>query len=118
MLDEKTIRQFFDLINQRDLVTLIDLLAEDSEFYFPKTQPLLGRERILKFFKLLFRQYPKLTFSVQRIIIQENLVAVHWKNLGVTRKDVPYENEGVTLLESEGDTIRWISDFFKDTSIF
>ena len=120
MLDEKTIHHFFNLINQRDLDTLLAILAEDAEFYFPKTQPLLGRNRILKFFKLLFKQYPELTFEIKRIIIQGGNAAVHWTNEGLSRKGDDYRNEGVTLFETEtGEgTIRWISDFFKDTTIF
>ena len=77
MPDERTIQNFFDLVNRRDLDTLQNRLTEDAEFDFPKTQPLLGKECILKFFRLLFKQYPELTFTVQRIILQENNAAVH-----------------------------------------
>jgi len=106
----------FEIINRRDLVRFKDLLTEEAEFYFPKTQPLLGRDRITRFFKILFRQYPKLAFEVQGEIIQGQRAAVHWTNQGVHKSGKPYENEGVTILELEGDKIRYISDFFKDTS--
>ena len=33
----------------------------------------------------------------------------------MSKKQEPYENEGVTLLELNGDAIISISDFFKDT---
>ena len=109
---------FFDSVNDRDLERMRDLLMESAEFYFPKTQPLLGRERILKFFKILFRQYPELSFKIKRKIIQGNRAAVHWTNQGVTRRKEHYENEGVTILEEEGGRISFISDFFKDTERF
>jgi len=109
------ITQFFELINMREMDRFGDLLTEDAQFYFPKTQPLIGRGRIIRFFKILFRQYPKLAFEVQGEIIQGQRAAVHWTNQGVHKSGQPYENEGVTILELEGDKIRYISDFFKDT---
>jgi ketosteroid isomerase-like protein len=118
MIDKNAVAGFFDLVNSRDLHAMQDMLTERTEFYFPKTQPLIGKERIIRFFKILFRQYPELVFQVQRIIIQEHAAAVHWINRGTSRKGEPYENEGVTLLEMEGGRLTFISDFFKDTGIF
>jgi ketosteroid isomerase-like protein len=109
---------FFACVNDRDLNRFGDLLREDAEFYFPKTQPLVSRDRILRFFRVLFRQYPKLSFQIHRIIMEGNRAAVHWSNRGENRKKEPYENEGITLLELEGDQLRFISDFFKDTEKF
>ncbi len=111
-------RQFFDALNTRDFQTMEQLLDADAEMFFPKTQPLYGRKRILQFLRLLFRKYPQLSFSVHRTIRQEHLTAIHWTNRGKTRAGQPYENEGVTLFELSGDRIRFISDFFKDTQKF
>jgi len=118
MPDEHTVIKFFDLVNNRDLEQLGDLLTEGAEFYFPKTQPLHGKERILRFFNILFRQYPKLSFHIQRVIVQGQKAAVHWTNRGVNRRNEPYDNEGVTILELVGEKISFISDFFKDTEKF
>lgn len=118
MLDEQMIINFFDFVNNRDLEQMENILTENAAFYFPKTQPLNGRERIIKFFSILFRQYPELSFQIQRVIIHGHNAAVHWINRGVNRKKEPYENEGVTILEAEGERIRFISDFFKDTGKF
>jgi ketosteroid isomerase-like protein len=118
MPDEYTLVQFFDFINNRDLAQMEDLLTETAEFYFPKTQPLLGRRQIVRFFKILFHRYPELSFQIEEIIIQENRAAVHWKNHGFNRRREPYENEGVTILEEEGGRISFMSDFFKDTEKF
>jgi ketosteroid isomerase-like protein len=118
MSHERAIDNFFELVNQRNLDQLKDHLDENATFYFPKTQPLLGRDRIIRFFNILFRQYPKLEFQVLRKIVQGRMAAVHWKNSGVNKKQEPYENEGVTLLETEAGKITFISDFFKDTGKF
>jgi len=118
MSREAFIGRFFQLINGRDLDRFEEILEEDAAFYFPKTQPLLGRDRIRRFFQILFRQYPELRFQVLKTITQDAWAAVHWKNQGKNRRGEPYENEGVTLLEMEGERIRFISDFFKNTEKF
>ena len=118
MLDKNVLNRFFESVNNRDLRHMGDLFSEDSEFYFPKTQPLKGRERIVRFFKILFRQYPELSFQVQRTIIDGHRAAVHWKNLGKNRRGEDYENEGVTIFEADQGLIVFMSDFFKDTEKF
>lgn len=115
---DDTVTQFFEIINKRDLETLEDLLDEKAEFYFPKTQPLIGKERILRFFKILFRRYPELAFKIKRTIIQSEAAAVHWSNQGVKKGGEKYTNEGITLLETKSQKIVFISDFFKDTEKF
>ena len=118
MSENKTIVQFFKVFNAHDVDGMGQLLTSEAEFYFPKTQPLIGKERILRFFSILLRRYPELTFEIQRIIRQESQAAVHWTNRGVSRKKEPYQNEGVTILELAADKISFISDFFKDTEKF
>lgn len=118
MLTETTLRAFYDKINDRDLESIEPLLSEDVEFLFPKTRPIEGRDRFIKFFNILFKRYPELKFKIHRILIDGKQAAVHWTNQGHNRKGERYENEGITLMESDGQRIRWISDFFKDTGKF
>jgi ketosteroid isomerase-like protein len=56
-----------------------------------------------------------LAFKVQRVIYQGDQAAVHWTNQGMNRRQEPYQNEGVTILEMRDNKISYISDFFKDT---
>ena len=116
MTDKETVRKFFQVLNERDLVEASNLLASQAELFFPKTQPMVGKDRILKFLKIFFRQYPELIFTVERVIRQGDQAAVHWTNRGANRSKEPYENEGATILEMENGKIVFISDFFKDTS--
>ena len=118
MSDKQLIDRFFDVFNHRDPKEMSDLLNPGAELYFPKTRPLLGRKRILKFLNILFRQFPELTFAIQRVIQQENRAAVHWTNQGINRRKEPYQNEGVTILEIQDGKISFISDFFKNTEMF
>ncbi len=115
---DKTVSCFFELVNERDLEKIEGLLTENSEFYFPKIKPMMGKNRIIRFFKILFHKFPQLEFRSHRTIIQESKAAVHWSNQGMSRQKEPYENEGVTILEMEKGRIRFISDFFKDTEKF
>ena len=43
---------------------------------------------------------------------------IHWTNEGISRRNEPYQNEGVTILELDGEKIAFMSDFFKDTEKF
>ena len=115
---KQIITTFFEVFNARDMDRMAELLHEEAELYFPKTQPLIGKERILKFLNILFRQYPELTFEIQRTVCEGSKAAVHWTNKGRSRKDESYENEGATILEMVDDKITFISDFFKDTERF
>jgi ketosteroid isomerase-like protein len=112
------IAQFFEFLSAQNLGQMANFLREDARFFFPKTQPLIGKERILKFFRILFRQYPELTFTVEHTIAQQDKAAVQWRNRGINRKNEPYENEGVTLFFFEDGLVSLMSDFFKDTGKF
>lgn len=118
MTFETTITTFFHAANNHDLTALEGLFTNDIEFFFPKTRPLMGKKRVLRFFAILFRQYPRLTFQVHMTIIQSEKAAVHWTNEGMNRKGDPYENEGVSVLRFENNKISFISDFFKNTEKF
>ena len=115
MSKEQTFLKFFEVLSEQALDEADNLLAPQAEFYFPKTQPLVGKDRILKFLKIFFRQYPELVFTVLRVIHQGDQAAVHWTNRGINRRKEPYENEGVTIMEIKEGKIIFISDFFKNT---
>ena len=115
MPDNRTFLKFFQILNERNLDEANNLLDSRTEFFFPKTQPIIGKDRILKFLKIFFSQYPELVFTVVKVIHQENQAAVHWTNRGINRRKEPYENEGVTIMEIKDGKIRYISDFFKNT---
>lgn len=117
MSDGQLFHKFFEMLNHRDTKKMENLVTPDAELYFPKTQPLLGSRRIFKFLNILFRQYPELTFTIQKVIRQGDHAAVHWTNQGMNRRKEPYQNEGVTILEMQDGRISFISDFFKDTEI-
>ena len=103
-------------MNTRDFFDLDHLLAENAVFDFPGVGSIEGRRRILLFFKVLFRKYPQLTFTVEDIIAEEDKVCVVWSNEGEDKKGNSYSNRGVTLVKLDNEKITSISDYFKDTS--
>lgn len=119
MFNKKVLEKFFNLLNKRDMAGMEELLAEGAELYFPKTRPLSDKTSVIRFFKILFRQYPELSFEIQDTIIEGQKAAVHWKNKGFSRRGETYENEGITIFRGETNgRIGFMSDFFKDTEKF
>ena len=86
----------FSALNNRELIRLNDYLDENATFDFPGTKLIKGRKKILTFFKILFRKYPRLTFTVQETIVDGEKVCILWTNEGITSNNTPYVNRGVT----------------------
>ncbi|MBN2342385.1 MAG: nuclear transport factor 2 family protein [Deltaproteobacteria bacterium] len=110
--------RLFESINTRELDDVAALLTDDTVFYFPKTAPLEGKRRIITFFKVLFRKFPSLSFSIGRVIANESMAAVEWTNHGTLKDNTPYANAGVTVIEVNEGVITYMSDTFKDTGLF
>jgi ketosteroid isomerase-like protein len=108
----------FEAMNNRDLDLLSSWLAPDAVFDFPGTKLLEGPDRIVRFIKILFHRYPELEFTTGRVIADGAAAAVEWTNQGRDRKDEPYRNAGVTIVELEDGKIGYLSDTFKDTAVF
>jgi ketosteroid isomerase-like protein len=106
----------FSTLNNRELNQLHDYLDENATFDFPGTKLIKGRKKILTFFKILFRKYPRLTFTVEESIVDGNRACILWTNEGITSNDTPYANRGVTYVHISEGKIHFISDYFKNTS--
>ena len=106
----------FSSLNNRELTQLNDCLDENATFDFPGTKLIKGRKKILTFFKILFRKYPRLTFTVQESIGDGGKVCILWTNEGITSNGTHYANQGVTYVDISGGKIKFISDYFKNTS--
>ena len=105
----------FSTLNNRKLDQLEDYLDENATFDFPGTNLIKGRKKILTFFKILFRKYPRLTFTVQESIEEGDKVCIVWTNEGITSSNTPYANRGVTCVHISAGKIHFISDYFKNT---
>lgn len=114
----RAVRTVFRAMNSRDPAELLALLADDAVFHFPGTKPIEGPDRIRRFIEILFHRYPKLHFTLGRVIADETAAAAEWTNEGENRQGEPYRNAGVTVVEVAGGRIVYLSDTFKDTAIF
>jgi ketosteroid isomerase-like protein len=110
------VKEFFRLLNKKELANLNAFLSPAVIFYFPGTKPLSGPQKVIQLFKVIFRKYPDLLFRIKDIITEENKVAVTWTNFGTDKNGSPYQNEGITLFRIEHGYVTYISDYFKDTS--
>lgn len=106
----------FAALNCRDLSLLDGYLAEDAGFDFPGPGLITGRKKILLFLKILFRKYSRLTFSVERIIREQDYACAVWTNEGEEKTGKAYRNRGITFLHVKEGKIIYLSDYFKDTS--
>jgi ketosteroid isomerase-like protein len=110
------VRILFTALNSRDLTSLEQHLAEDAGFDFPGPGLIRGRKKIILFLKILFRKFSRLTFSLQRVIAEQDCACAVWTNEGKDKTGIPYSNRGITLLEIREGKITFLSDYFKDTS--
>ena len=106
----------FTSLNSRELDHLSNYLDENATFDFPGTKLIKGRKKILTFFKILFRKYHSLTYTVEETIAEGEQVCVLWSNEGITAIGNPYSNQGITFVHITEGKIHFISDYFKNTS--
>ena len=108
--------KIFAAMNSRDVSELTPYIAEDATFDFPGAGCITGKKRILLFFKILFRKYPRLTFRIDDIIVEGDRACTVWSNEGEDAHGTAYQNRGITLVRTADGQITFISDYFKDTS--
>jgi ketosteroid isomerase-like protein len=113
---ERYVHMVFHGMNTRDFRELERHLAPDARFDFPGAGSIAGARRILAFFTVLLRKYPRLVFNVREIIADGERVCVVWENEGHTATGKLYANRGVTIITLRGGVIMSLSDYFKDTS--
>ena len=114
---KELIQIIFNAFNKRDVSELEGYLDEEAVFEFPGTELVKGPKRILLFFKVLFRKYPRLKFNVTDILVDGDEACAIWSNEGEDNTGKPYSNRGVTIVRIKEGKIVFISDYFKDTSL-
>lgn len=114
--NRKLAQMIFDALNSRDFSEVQPFLAEEVVLNFPGVGDITGLKKVVIFMKTLLRKYPELTFTVSKIIVEnDNAVAV-WTNVGKKISGEFYSNSGNTLFQFSDGYIKLISDYFKDTS--
>lgn len=113
---EKSARELFNSMNNRDFSDIESLLDENVCFDFPGVKRTEGIRTTRILLSALLRKYRDLVFSVHEILLDKDRACVVWTNKGIDNKNHPYENSGITLLYFKAGKISFLSDYFKDTS--
>ena len=106
----------YSAINKRDFTEFKSYVDDQIIFDFPGTEQMQGAKRVILFFQILFRKYKSLQFEVKDVITDNNKVCVMWENRGEEKDGAKYKNSGLTWFYFENGKIRFMSDYFKDTS--
>jgi steroid delta-isomerase-like uncharacterized protein len=106
----------FKAMNTRDFSEFEDTVSEDVVFDFPGAGRIEGYKRVAVFLKALLRKYQELKFTVSEVITDEDRACAVWTNEGKDIEGNTYSNSGMTLLHFSEGRIKFISDYFKDTS--
>lgn len=110
--------KLFEAMNEQDFDVFDSLMDENAILDFPGVERMVGKKKIKVFFKILFRKYKSLTFTVNDVIedVTSNKYCAIWENVGVEPGGRNYRNAGNTVIHFSGNKIIFLSDYFKDTS--
>jgi ketosteroid isomerase-like protein len=115
---QKLVDELFESMNNRDLDEFLAFFTDEASFIFPGTSTLggfyLGKKKIKRFLDKLFVLIPDMNFKILNIISSENekLVAVEWISTGITRKGLPYESRGVSIIEMHNGRIKEMRQYY------
>jgi len=98
----KVAEEFFIALNYRDVDDILSFFSEEASLTFPGTSALggfyLGKKKIKRFFEKLYIFVPDISFKVLGTLESEKALAVEWISTGISKKNIPYENRGISLL--------------------
>jgi len=75
-MNEKTVLEFIDRINARDVEGIIRFLSDDHVFIDAQGNEFKGKDRLRKGWAEYFVLFPDYNIAVEDILLKENLVVV------------------------------------------
>jgi len=120
------INHAFDALNRRDFEAFLSDWRDDCTFIYPGNVPASGKfegkDAIAKWFKNFLDQFPKLTFTVKNLCVDNvfdfvgtNTVAAHW-DINYTNKDgKEIQNSGVSVINIKFGKVDLVTDYYLDT---
>ena len=120
------INHAYDALNRRDFEAFLSDWRDDCTFVYPGDLPVSGKfegkDAIAKWFKNFLEQFPKLTFTVKNLcvdnvfdFVETNTVAAHW-DIDYTNKDGnTIQNSGVSIIKIKFGKAELVTDYFFDT---
>ena len=114
------VTSFMQDLNTLDVENLRKWFDENSKIWIPPMKEVEGGKRILALFRTIFRKYNHIEWKESEIF---NLGKGRFFYETVSKGDMKikgaYNNQICTIIEfAENGKIRYLSDYFKDTSCF
>lgn len=112
---------FFEALSRGDVARAADTFAEDGTLLFPGLRPIAGRPLVKRMLGIIRRRYDDIEWTPAAPPIASGAWIVASWSVNGTFKDtgLPYENEGLSLIQMDADgRIKLLSDYFKDTQSF
>ena len=114
------VTSFMQDLNSLDIEKLRKWFDEDSKVWIPPMKEIQGGKRILAFFRSMFRKYSHIEWQASEIFnIGERRFFYETISQGTMKENGAYHNYICTIIEfGENGTIKYLSDYFKDTCRF
>lgn len=117
---ECKVNAFMEDLNSLKVENLEKWFNEDSTIWIPPAGQVTGARRILALFRAIFRKYSKLEWRVDSVFsIGSHQFFYQTSSRGNFANDSEYRNQICTIIHfCENGKIKYLSDYFKDTSCF
>lgn len=104
------IDEIFSGLNNHDIEDIVSPFLEEASLVFPGYNSLggfyLGKKKVRKFFQRLFLLVPDIHFTIKNVLQSDRNIVVEWVSTGITKKGIPYANNGVSFLEMENGCVK------------
>lgn len=119
-MSRELIGKFMVDLESRDVERLRQWFIDESVLWMPPFGRIEGARRILAAFRVIFRGYTDLHWNVTNIMDAGGKRFVYeTDSWGILGKSTPYKNHILTIVDFDDQgRIVFLSDYFKDTSIF
>ena len=109
-----------DDVERRDIQALGGWFSAEAEMWIPPRPAVHGGRRVVALLRAIFRLYPEIHWKVTAVHPLDERRGVYFTDSwGTIGRDTPYCNKIATLITFDADgRIAFLSDYFKDTSIF
>ncbi len=103
MITEKELKNWLDACNSHDIDRILKLLSSDAVVHQPEHAIPLKKDKVRRYFTMLFETYPRLQFKNEGFIIQGNEVA-SWETVIGTMVNPVYDAASGTIVQPTGKT--------------
>lgn len=117
---ECKVTAFMKDLNSLQINNLEKWFSGESKIWIPPAGEVVGARRILALFRAIFRKYEKLEWKPSEVFsLGNNKFFYETVSKGSMSNNSEYTNQICTVITfAENGTIKFLSDYFKDTACF